>query len=29
MTALFEAGQPVPQELREEHSALHTARTKG
>jgi DNA primase len=29
MTALFESGQPVPQELREEHSALHTARTKG
>jgi DNA primase len=29
ITALFEAGRPVPQELREEHSALHTARTKG
>jgi DNA primase len=29
MNVLLEAGQPVPQELREEHSALHTARTKG
>jgi DNA primase len=29
MTALFEAGLPVPQEMREEHSALHAARTKG
>jgi DNA primase len=29
MNALFDAGQPVPQELREEHSALHAARTKG
>ena len=29
LNALFEAGQPVPQELREEHSALHAARTKG
>ena len=29
MTALFEAGEPVPAELREEHSALHAARTKG
>jgi hypothetical protein len=29
MTALFESGQPVPQELRAEHSALHAARTKG
>jgi DNA primase len=29
LNALFDAGQPVPQELREEHSALHAARTKG
>lgn len=29
MNALFEAGEPVPQELREEHNALHAARTKG
>jgi hypothetical protein len=29
MTALFEAGLPVPQEMREEHSALHAARPKG
>jgi hypothetical protein len=29
MNVLLEAGQPVPAELRAEHSALHTARTKG
>jgi DNA primase catalytic core len=29
MDALLEAGQPVPQELRAEHTALHAAKVKG
>jgi DNA primase len=29
MNVLLEAGQPVPQELRQEHNALHAARLKG
>ncbi len=29
IVALFEAGQPIPQELREELDALHRARLKG
>lgn len=29
INALFEAGRPVPEELREEHTALHAAKVKG